>query len=329
MGSSNAATVINAALLNLLMGITITEKLAKSNHAMWKAQILAAVRGCRMEGHLTGATAAPDEEVLAKDSSGMEVNVPNPEYEEWFFRDQQVLSFVLGSLGHEVITQVAAQNTAASLWAAIEAMFASQNRARIVNTRLALATTSKGGQTITEYIGKMRTLLDEIAAAGKPIDDDELLTYILTGLDMEFYPVVTSLLAMKETIIVSEAYSQLLAFETRMEILGSGHSGSSANSANRGGRGGNGGRDRGGFNRGRGGSNQGGGRGRNTGGYNSNSNQRQGSQGGSRGGQGRGNPGGSKPVCQFCLKSGHTADWCVDAKLAPCAKHTASRKKLA
>jgi hypothetical protein len=138
-------------------------------------------------------------------------------------------------------------------------MFASQNRARIVNTRLALATTSKGGQTVTEYVGKMRTLLDEMAAAGKPIDDDELLTYILTGLDMEFNPVVTSLLAMKETITVSEAYSQLLAFETRMEILGSGHSGSSANSANRGGRGGNGGRDRGGFNRGRGGTNQGGG----------------------------------------------------------------------
>jgi histone deacetylase 1/2 len=156
----------------------------------------------------------------------------------------------------------------------------------------------------------MRTLRDEMAAAGTPIDDDELLTYILSGLDMEFNLVITSLLARKETVTVSEAYSQLLTFETHMEIMGSGHSGSSANSANRGGCGGNGGRGRGGFNRGRGGSNQGGGRGRNAGGYNSNSNQRQGSQGGGRGGQGRGNPGGSKPVCQVCLKSGHTANRC-------------------
>jgi hypothetical protein len=98
----------------------------------------------------------------------------------------------------------------------------------------------------------MRTLGDEMVAAGKPIDDDELLTYILTGLDMEFKPVVTSLLARKESVTVSEAYSQLLAFETRMEIMGSGSSGSSVNSANCDGRGGSGGRGRGNFNRGHG-----------------------------------------------------------------------------
>lgn len=81
----------------------------------------------------------------------------------------------------------------------------------------------------------MCTLADEMAAAGKPIDDDELLTYIITSLNMEFNLVVTSLLARKESVTVSEAYSQLLAFETRMEIMGNGHSGSSVNTANRGG----------------------------------------------------------------------------------------------
>jgi hypothetical protein len=43
MGSTSNAAMINAALLNPMMGIVITEKLSKSNHAMWKAQILAAV----------------------------------------------------------------------------------------------------------------------------------------------------------------------------------------------------------------------------------------------------------------------------------------------
>jgi hypothetical protein len=186
------------------------------------------------------------------------------------------------------LAQVAAQDNAADLWAAIESMYAPQNRARIVNTRLALATAHKGTQSVTEYVGKMRTLGDEMAAAGKPIDNDELLTYILTGLDIEFNPVVTSLLSRKESVTVSEAYSQLLAFETRMEIMGSGNSGSSANSANRGGRGGSGGRGRGNFNRGRG---QGGVRGRGT--FNQ---QRQSGNGANRGGQGRG-PSVSKPVC--------------------------------
>jgi hypothetical protein len=145
----------------------------------------------------------------------------------------------------------------------------------------------------------MPTLGDEMAAAGKPIDDDELLTYILTGLDMEFKPVVTSLLARKESVNVSEAYSQLLAFETRMEIMGSGSSGSSVNSANCDGRGGSGGRGRGNFNRGHG---QCGGCGRTS------FNQR--GNGGGRGNQNCGNSGKSKLTCQVYLEIGHTADKC-------------------
>jgi hypothetical protein len=42
--------------LNPLVGIAISEKLSKTNHAMWKTQILAAVRGARLVGHLTGET---------------------------------------------------------------------------------------------------------------------------------------------------------------------------------------------------------------------------------------------------------------------------------
>jgi hypothetical protein len=89
-----------------------------------------------------------------------------------------------------------------------------------------------------------------------------------------------------------------------MEIMGSGSNfGSSVNAANRGGRGGSD-RGRGNFGCGRG---QGGGRGRNTGGFTNNSNQRNGA---GRGNQGRGSSNNSKPVCQVCLKTGHTADRC-------------------
>jgi hypothetical protein len=134
MGSSSTAAMISSALLNLLMGITITEKLGKSNHAMWKVQILADVRGSRMEGHLNGASTAPAEEILSKDAAVKEVDVPNPEYAEWYFKDQQVLRFVLGSLGRKVLAQVTAQDTAAKFWAAVEGMYASQNKAKVVNT---------------------------------------------------------------------------------------------------------------------------------------------------------------------------------------------------
>lgn len=70
-----------------------------------------------------------------------------------------------------------------------------------------------------------------MVAAGRTLKEEELVEYILTGLDADFNPIVSALVARKETVIVSEAYQQLLAFETHMDMLGIGHSGSSTNMA--------------------------------------------------------------------------------------------------
>jgi hypothetical protein len=42
-----------------------------------------------------------------------------------------------------------------------------------VNTRLALGTTRKGNLPITEYFSKMKALGDEMAAAGRTLEDEE------------------------------------------------------------------------------------------------------------------------------------------------------------
>jgi hypothetical protein len=116
-------------------------------------------------------------------------------------------------------------------------MFASKTRADTVNTGLALATTCKGAMTVTEYIGKMCSLSDKMAA---PLEDEELVEYILTGLDEEYYSVVSSVISHSESIYVSELYSQLLAFEACLDLRNkssNGMSGSSTNAAYRGGHG--------------------------------------------------------------------------------------------
>jgi hypothetical protein len=191
-------------MMNPWIGAAITEKLSKSNHAMWKAQILAVVRALHLEGHLTSASPAPAAEVDGKDSTGKDAKVPNPLYEEWFARDQQVLILVLGSLARDVLAQVAAQDTTTNLWSAIEEMYSSQNRAKAVNTQLALATAQKGNQSIADYVDKMRTLGDEMAAAGRKLEQEELVEYILTGLGIDFNPIISALLTRKESITVSE-----------------------------------------------------------------------------------------------------------------------------
>jgi hypothetical protein len=107
-------------------------------------------------------------------------------------------------------------------------------RARIVNTRIVLSTTKKGNMTMVEYFTKMRQLGDEMAVAGRCIDDDELIEHILAGLDYDYNPAVSTVLARPEPISLNELYSNLLASETRLDLIGHGSTPSSANMARRG-----------------------------------------------------------------------------------------------
>jgi hypothetical protein len=63
----------------------------------------------------------------------------------WVTKDQQVLSYLLSSLAREILSQISTTETASTAWAANEGMFASQSRARVISTRMALAMSPKGG----------------------------------------------------------------------------------------------------------------------------------------------------------------------------------------
>jgi hypothetical protein len=91
--------------------------------------------------------------------------------------------------------------------------------------------------SITEYYSKMKGLGNEMAAAGKPLDDEEMVGYIMNRLDAEFNPVTSALITRVEPITIFELFSQLLSFETQLDLQQGGSS-SSVNLASRGGRGG-------------------------------------------------------------------------------------------
>jgi hypothetical protein len=79
-----------------------------------------------------------------------------------------------------------------------------------------------------------------MASAGKKLDDEELASYILTGLNIEYNSVVSSVAARNEPISLGEIFTQLVGFEQWIEPLQSTDSNSSANLASHG-RGGSGG----------------------------------------------------------------------------------------
>jgi hypothetical protein len=169
----------------------------------------------------------------------------------------------------------------------IESAFASQSHVKVINTCMTLATTQKGSLTVVEYFSKMKVLVDDMASTEKKLDDEDFISYILAGLDVEYNSVVSSIARRVEPITFAELYSQLMAYENILDLQsgGQGPSQSLANNASRG---------RGGPSRGRGG------RGTSRGGSNS-------------GGRGRGDFFKSKnkfPLCQLCGKTNHPVFKC-------------------
>lgn len=142
----------------------------------------------------------------------------------------------------------------------------------------------------------MKGLADEMAAPGKKIDDDDLISHILNGLDSDYNPFVSSL-SVKENLSLGDLYAQILSYEARFnqQRADEGRFYSSANSVSRG--------------RGHGGGNS---RGHDRGStfsgrdnFNSNIGQSTG-----RGGASGSSDPDDGPLCQLCEHYGHTVHDC-------------------
>ena len=234
MASSSAASASPA------LGPPASKKLARDNYRLWKAQVLPAIRGAQLMGILEGKIPAPPQLIEVENAEKKKEKVPNPEYVSWLAKDQQLLGYLINSLGKDVLAQVATIESAAQLWEALEKMFSAQSRARVSNLRLQLANLKKGSMTSTAYFSKMTTIKDELAAIGKPVDDEEVVTQILNGLDYDYNPFVSSVLGRTDQISLDDLYSDLLAYDARLEMYREAQGGgqqqymSSANSASRG-----------------------------------------------------------------------------------------------
>jgi hypothetical protein len=60
----------------------------------------------------------------------------------------------------------------------------------------------------------MQGLSNDMATAAKPLDDEDMVQYVLARLDEDYDSVVNLVLAQTQPITVSELVAQMLAFES-------------------------------------------------------------------------------------------------------------------
>lgn len=148
------------------------------------------------------------------------ISTPNPAYTVRYSQDQQVLTFLLASLSRDVLLQIHTVTTSSGVCQMILVLFASQSRACMIQLRGQLSTTRKGDLSAASYYTKMKGFTDELVAAGTPVDEDEVVSHILHGLDSDynsFMSAISTRVAADNPIGLGELFSLLLSAETRIE----------------------------------------------------------------------------------------------------------------
>jgi hypothetical protein len=192
---------------------TISIKLDGSNNYLaWKMQFLNLLRGHDMIGFIDGSEACPPRNL----STGS----LNPAYDVWQKKDVCLLGWILASISERLVSTIYGLTTSKQVWTTLQNRFSSQSRSRISHLKRQLQMLTQGGKTCSAYLDSAKTLVDQLAAAGKPVDDQDLINFLLIGLHNSYTPFVTSFnFASRDTEFTFEDFqTELLGFENLLEI---------------------------------------------------------------------------------------------------------------
>lgn len=151
------------------------------NFSLWKAQVSMLMRGHNLFGHLDGSIPAPTRTI-----SQNNLDVDNPEFVSWYRQDQLIQNAILASVDPPLAPTVAVAVSAKAAWDALHIAYANKSQTRIFSLRDRLARLTKDSRPVADYLHQVRSLCDELATAGAPVSNLELIVKILSGLGPEF-----------------------------------------------------------------------------------------------------------------------------------------------
>ncbi|KAL5559363.1 hypothetical protein UlMin_035574 [Ulmus minor] len=143
--------------------------------------------------------------------------VINPKFVNWCRQDRLILSCIYSTVTPEVMAQIVGHTMSSSTWKALEKIFSFSLRAHLMQLRLQLQTTKKNSISMIEFIMKIKSLCDNLAAIGEPVTDQDQIMNLLVGLGSDYNAVVTSISTRDNQLTLEDVHSLLLTFEHRLE----------------------------------------------------------------------------------------------------------------
>jgi hypothetical protein len=166
----------------------ISIKLDGTNYLQWTSQFLPILQSYELLGIVDGPELCPSKHtIVAKNTQSL-----NLAFVLWTKKDQLVLSWLIATLNSNVLSTVYGLNTSRQVWTSLAARYASQSKSRITHLKRQLQTMRQDSSSCTDHLQMAKSWADQLAAIGKPIEEDDLISFILSGLNPSFNVFITT-----------------------------------------------------------------------------------------------------------------------------------------
>lgn len=144
----------------------------------------------------------------------------NPEYKKWTKSDQLVLTWIRSTVSPSVQAMILHCVTSKEAWRLLDRFLSPLCSIHLKSLRTKLHTTKKKTDvTMSEYLMDVRATVDALRAAGSSIEEEEIIDYVVDGLDESYRSFLTHL-HFNPTTSFDELVSHLLQEEDLLKRTG-------------------------------------------------------------------------------------------------------------
>ncbi|WRX11802.1 hypothetical protein QQP08_004289 [Theobroma cacao] len=118
------------------------------------------------------------------------------------------------SLTERIIPMISSAKRSKDVWDRLSTALASASTSRIMGLTDQLANITKGTMTVSEYIGKIRSIADELTLAGSVVPNTNLILHVLNGVGSEYKDIVAAVRARDTPISLEELHDKLIEYES-------------------------------------------------------------------------------------------------------------------
>ena len=127
------------------------------------------------------------------------------------------MSWLYASLSEDIMAQIVGYSTTVEIWNVLNQIYSTSSMAWVTELHTKLQTLKKDGLLVGEYIQRLKSICNSLAAIGELVSEKDQLIYLFNGLYCEYNSFVTSIQNQSDQPTIEQIHSLLLSYDFRLE----------------------------------------------------------------------------------------------------------------